>query len=49
MEEHLILDEEIVEKMMHEGEESDSENQEQTKSCTVTPSEACAAFDCALE
>ena len=29
MEEHMIL-EEIVEEVMHEGDESDSENEEQT-------------------
>ena len=44
-----LYDEEIVEEVIHEGEESDSENEEQTPSCAVTPSQACAAFDCALE
>ena len=44
-----MKDEEIVEEVVHEGEESDSENEEQIPSCTVTPSQDCAALDCALE
>ena len=45
----IMKDEEIVEEVVHEGEESDSENEEQTPSCTVTPSQDCAALDCVLE
>ncbi len=42
-------DEEIVEDVLQESEESDSENEDEAFSNAATPSQACAAFDTALE
>ncbi len=38
-------DEEIVEDVLQEREESESENEDEASSNAVTPSQACAAFD----
>ncbi len=42
-------DEEIVEDVLQEREESESENEYEASSNAVTPSQACAAFDTALK
>ncbi len=42
-------DEEIVEDVLQEREESESENEDEAFSNAVPPSQACAAFDTALE
>ncbi len=42
-------DEEIVEDVLQEREESESEKEDEASSNAVTPSQACAAFDTALE
>ncbi len=42
-------DEEIVEDVLQEREESESENEDEAFSNAVTPSQACAAFDTALK
>ncbi len=42
-------DEEIVEDVLQEREESESENEDEASSNAVTPLQACAAFDTALE
>ncbi len=42
-------DEEIVEDVLQEREEFESENEDEVSSNAVTPSQACAAFDTALE
>ncbi len=40
-------DEEIVEDVLQEREESESENEDEASSNAATPSQACAAFDTA--
>jgi len=46
----MMNDKEIVEDVMKEREQSDSDDEDNTPlSSKVTPSQACAAFDCALE
>ncbi len=42
-------DEEIVEDVLQEREESESKNEDEASSNAVTPSQDCAAFDTALE
>ncbi len=42
-------DEEIVEDVLQEREESESENEDKAFSNAVTPLQACAAFDTAFE
>ncbi len=42
-------DEEIVEDVLQEREESESKNEDEASSNAVTPSQACASFDTALE
>ncbi len=42
-------DEEIVEDVLQEREESESENEDEASSNALTPSQDCAAFDTALE
>ncbi len=42
-------DEEIVEDVLQEREESESKNEDEASSNAVTPSQTCAAFDTALE
>ncbi len=42
-------DEETVEDILQEREESETKNEDEASSNAVTPSQACAAFDTALE
>ncbi len=42
-------DEEIVEDVLQEREESESENEDEASSNAVISSQACAAFDTAME
>ncbi len=42
-------DEEIVEDVLQEREESETKNEDEASSNAVTPLQACAAFDTALE
>ncbi len=43
------MNEEIVEDVLQEREESESENEDEASLNAVTPSQACVAFDTALE
>jgi len=45
----IMNEEEIVADLMHDREELESEDEEEAHSSAVTPSQACAAFDTALE
>ncbi len=42
-------DEEVVEDMLQEKEESESKYEDEAPSNAITPSQACATFDTALE